>query len=198
MLRPARRTASNAAGRFTAVSTVALVKPTTAGRWRATAPVMLVDGQVGAEQADVVARVADDARGHLEPDDVVLALRAREQDASRPALARDAERLAQQHRHPHRDRGREVLVGDGDASLGPEVADQHERGPDDVVVDQRLAEAGVDRLADDALGGSLLAGQHGVGVRALELRGAPKVALLAPALLVVVIGDHLMSPAARA
>ena len=40
----------------------------------------------------------------------------------------------------------------------------------------------------------LLAGQHGVGVRALELRGAPKVALLAPALLVVVIGDHLMSP----
>ena len=63
-----------------------------------------------------------------------------------------------------------------------------------MVVDQRLAEAGVDRLAHDALGRPLLAGQHGVGVRALELRGAPKVALIAPALLVVVIGDHLMSP----
>ena len=87
-----------------------------------------------------------------------------------------------------------MLVGDRDAPVSPEVADQHERGPDDVVVDQRLAEAGVDRLADDALGRPLLAGQHRVGVRALEVRGAPEVALLAPALLVVVIGDHLTSP----
>ena len=45
MLRPPRCTASKAAGRLTAVSAVALVNPTTAGRWRATAPVMLATGR---------------------------------------------------------------------------------------------------------------------------------------------------------
>jgi hypothetical protein len=73
----ARRTASNAAGRLTAVRMPAVVNPTTAGRWRSTA-----------------------AGDHLEAYEVLLALRSREQDALRGALAGDAEGLALERQHP--------------------------------------------------------------------------------------------------
>jgi hypothetical protein len=147
----------------------------------------LGDGQVGAEHADVVARAQDHAGDHLEAHDVLLALRSREQDALRGALPGDAEGLALERQHSQRDRGREVLLGDRDAPVGPEVAHQHERGPDHLVVDHRLAETGLDGLADHRLGRVRLTGQQRVGVGALQLRRQRRLALPG---LIVVIGDH--------
>jgi hypothetical protein len=109
---------------------------------------------------------------------VLLALRSGEHHTLRRTRPRDAERLALEHQHADRDGGREVLVGNADAALGPEVADEHERRPDHVVVDQGLVEAALDRLADDALGERRVARQDGVGVRPLELGRALHVALM--------------------
>jgi hypothetical protein len=92
---------------------------------------------VGAEHDHVVARLAEEVVDHPQRDHVQRAGRGGEHDPVGPAGNRQA---------------REVLVRDGDLAALPEVADEPQRGGDDVVVDLRGAELRLHRLADGDLG----------------------------------------------
>jgi hypothetical protein len=113
-----------------------------------------VEREVRAEHAHVEAAVQQQARDHAQPDVVPLAGHGRQEDPVADALARDAERLALQGEDPQRDLRGQVLVGDADLALGPQVADHAQRGGDDAVLDGRLVERRRDRLGDDPLGAS--------------------------------------------
>ena len=96
----------------------------------------------------------------------------REQNAVLCACLGHASRLALEGQHAQRDLGGEVLVGDRDVAALPEVADEPQRGGDDLVVDLRHAQLGVDRLADHDLGCDLVAGEQRDGECAAELADA--------------------------
>ena len=90
----------------------------------------------------------------------------------RPRAPNDALRLALQGQHAERDLRGDVLVGDRDVAALPQLADEPQRGRDDLVVDLRRGEPGLHRLADHGLGRDLVTGQQRRGVGAAELADA--------------------------
>ena len=144
-------------------------RPTRSGA-RVALPGEIGGRDVGPEVDRFIAGQLDHVGGHPQPEGVLLAFDRGHQDPGRHHLVPEAGTVDARHR-PVRERRREMLVGDRDLSLPPELADPPHRRSDHPLVEARHAQA----LAHSTYP-SHPRGAAGVGDRECLLIGAGEAA----------------------
>ena len=93
----------------------------------------------------------EDVGDHPEPEHVRLPFDGAEHDALARARRRYLQRLVQRQQRPLAGRAREVLIGDGQLPVLPQLPDPRHRGGDHAHLDRARLKASADGLGDKRL-----------------------------------------------